>query len=89
MLNLLHSLSLESGSVVVAVASALFGIVSARLGPAILRWALALGAPLALSYALYWSPVWLGDDPLEYRTWAPLFVGAWYLAGAIASSLVV
>ncbi len=89
MLDLVESLSLESGAVVVAVASGLVAVILAQLRPAKLRWVLALGAPLILSYSLYWSPAWLGADPFALRVWAPLFILPWFLAGVLASSVVV
>ena len=89
MLDRLESLSLESGAVVVAIASGLFATVLAQVRFPGLRWTLALGTPLVISYSLYWSPVWLGASSVEYPTWAPLFIAPWYLAGVIVSTFVV
>ena len=89
MLDIVKSLSLESGALVVAILSAACGLAWARIVLSPLRWCLALGAPAVFAYALYWSPVWLGANSSEYWSWAPLMVGAWFLAGALASVLIV
>ena len=87
-LELLHSLSLASGALVVAGISFVLAFFSAPLkGPAF-RWAAALGAPVLVAYALYWSPVWLGDDPSEYSIWALICIVWWSLSGALASASV-
>jgi hypothetical protein len=57
-----------------------------------------LAVPLALTNCLYWSVAWLeaeGDEyhralvMSDYHNWALLFIGAWFLAGAIPSAAVV
>lgn len=89
MLDLINSLSLESGALVVAVVSAALAFVWARIPVAAVRWTVSVGVPFILASSLYWSPVWLGADSSEFSTWAPLFVGPWFLAGAISSGLLV
>ena len=89
LLDLLKSLSLESGALVVALASAGLSVVAARLRVPGARWTVAGTVPLLLAYSLYWLPVWLGDSPMEYRVWAPLFIVPWYMAGVAASLMVM
>lgn len=89
MLDFLRALSLESGALLVMVVSALLSIVWSRLGSPKLGWFLVLLTPLALSYSLYWSPVWLGANSSEYSSWSGLFIGPWFVAGAIASLVVM
>ena len=88
MLDLVQSLTLQSGAVVVALVSALLAFVWVRLPPT-LMWLLGLVAPLVIAYSLYWLPVWQGASSSEYSTWAPLFIAPWYAAGAVLSSLVI
>lgn len=89
MLEIVNRLSVESGAVVVAVVSALMAIIWLRCTSQRLAWLLALLAPFVVASSLYSVPVWRGADPLEFAAWAPLFIGPWYLAGAVASSFVV
>jgi hypothetical protein len=91
MLDLIRSLSFESGAVIVAVISAVLAAAFTRLRSRPLRWLFVLVAPLLLSYELYWLPPRLGansDSFAEERVWAPLFIVAWSLGG-IGASLVV
>ncbi len=89
MFDLVQSLTLRSGAVVVALMSAILAFVWARLPSTAPRWLLALSSPFVIAYSLYWLPVWRGASPSEYSTWAPLFIAPWYVAGAIMSSLVI
>jgi hypothetical protein len=75
--------------VVVAILSMVIslGIVYSRFNKH--KWVLALTVPFVIANVLYWSPVMLGADSLEYGSWAPLFVIPWYLAGALSSALIV
>ena len=57
--------------------------------PTILRWFGVMLVPLALAFCLYWLPVWLGANSSEYFSWSFLFVGAWFLAGAVPSAVTV
>jgi len=88
MLNLLHSLSLESGAIIVGVCSALFAIFLARIASPVFRWFLLLSTPCVLAYILYWSPVWLGADPSEYSSWSMVCIVPWSILGAILSIIV-
>jgi hypothetical protein len=89
MRDAINSLSVGSGALVIAVLSALLALVWARIPAVVVKWLVSLGAPLFLSYGLYWSPVFLGAEPSEFHAWAPLFVVPWFVAGAFASVLVV
>ena len=70
MLDLIESLSLKSGALVVAMASVVLAAGSAQVRSSQVRWVLALIGPLLVPYSLYWSPVWLGASSLEYQVWA-------------------
>lgn len=83
-----QSLSLASASVLVAVISAVAALLIGRITSAVARWFVAVLFPFALSYSVYWMPVWLGADGSEYLAWALLGVGAPFLAGLIASAVV-
>ena len=90
MKELLESLSLGSGSAVVAVCSAALAWPLSRVRPVIVRWLGAVVAPFALAYLLYWSPVWLGSsDVAQYSAWQFLVVGVWFLAGVTAAVVVI
>ena len=89
MIDIVSSLTLASGALVVAVVSAIFALVWARLTSAALKWGLAFGVPLGVSYVLYWLPVWFGARDPEYAAWAPVFIAPWALAGVAAASLVI
>ena len=90
MKELLESLSLGPGAVVVAVCSAALAWPLYRVRPVILRWLGAVAVPFALAYGLYWSPVWLGSsDIAQYSAWQFLVVGVWFLAGVTASVVVI
>jgi hypothetical protein len=89
MLEFLHTLSLESGALLVGLVSALLSVVWSSLSSSKLGWFLVLLTPLVVSYSLYWSPVWLGDSPSEYSSWSGLFIGPWFVAGVVASVVVM
>jgi hypothetical protein len=85
----LESFSLGTGALVVAVVSLavvwlLSSVLPLRLGA---LWVAVV--PLGLAYCLYWLPVWLGSDPLEYGAWQFLVVGAWFLSGFIPSAILL
>lgn len=93
MLQLLNSLSLGSGALIVAIASSVLGAVFARVRWPLLRWALVLVVPLALAYSLYWSPLWLShasaEDYGEFKIWWAVFIIPWYAAGVLSSATVL
>ena|SRR5271169_5640796 len=89
MKSFVESLSIGSGAAVVAVLSVgVVWLLCSALPPA-LRWLWVGIVPLIFAYSLYWLPVWLGSDSSEYSAWAALFVGPWFLAGAIPSTVLV
>ena len=89
MRQMIESLSWNSGFFVVAAASALLALFTGRLQPAALRWASCVFAPIAISYCLYWSPVWLGAESSEYSSWSGAFVIPWSLLGIVVSAVVI
>ena len=89
MRQLIESLSWTSGFFVVAALSGVFALFTGRLQPTALRWASCAFAPIAISYCLYWSPVWLGAESSEYSSWSGVFVMPWSLVGIMASAAVM
>jgi hypothetical protein len=77
-----------SAAIVVAVLS--FGFVWLLCSKVSLRfgalWTLIV--PLAIAYSLYWSPVWLGADPVGYSVWEFMIV-LWFFAGFFPSAFLV
>ena len=89
MRQMIESLTWTSGFFVVAAASAFLALFTGRLPSAALRWASCVLAPIAISYCLYWSPVWLGAESSEYSSWSGVFVIPWSLVGILASTAVI
>ena len=89
MLDFLESLPLPVTAAMVAAMSValLFALSRAYIGRWL--WVPALLIPFALSYFLYWTPVWRGANSSEYSAWAPLLIGTWFVFGAIACSVLV
>ena len=52
-------------------------------------WLPALLIPLAVSYCLYWIPVWRGADSSEYSAWAVLVLGNWFVFAVTACCVLV
>jgi hypothetical protein len=83
------SLSFGSSAGLVAVCSAVSAWLLCYVRPAIVRWVGALSIPLLLACCLYWAPVWcFRENPLEYHFWEPLYIMAWFLAGAVPATTV-
>jgi len=74
----------------VAAVSAVLALFTGRLQPAALRWSACALVPAAVSYCLYWSPVWLGAEYSisEHSSWSGVFLFPWSLVGALASVAV-
>jgi hypothetical protein len=90
MKQLLESMSLASGTVIAAVFCAALAWPLSLVRSATLRWTGGVAIPLALAYALYWSPVWLGaDDRAQYSAWQLLVVPVWFVAGGVSSAIVL
>jgi hypothetical protein len=86
--ELVDSLSIGSGALVVAVVSGTLVWLLAWLFPALRKlWVVIV--PFTVAFSLYWSPVWLGADPSEYHAWATVFIVPWFLAGAIPAAAIV
>src|SRR5689334_14202709 len=79
---------LPSGTLVVAVVSGLLAALWGWLRLGVFGWLLAVATPFVVAYALYWSPVWLGADDLEFGTWALWFILPWTAIGEAASLLM-
>lgn len=88
MRELVESLDVVSGAIVVSVLSAsvvwiLCHVLPVRFYP---LWILAV--PFVFAYCLYWLPVWLGaDDVAQYSAWSFLIV-FWFLAGFFPSAFI-
>jgi hypothetical protein len=89
MRDVIESLSIGSGAILVAGSSAGIVWLLCLVSPKALWKIWAILVPFILAYCLYWSPVWLGADPSEYHAWALLFVVPWFAAGAIPSAAIV
>jgi hypothetical protein len=88
MKELVDSLSIWSGALVVAVVSGAVVWLLASMFPALRKlWVVIV--PFTVAFCLYWSPVWLGADPSEYHAWALVFIVPWFLAGAIPAAAIV
>jgi hypothetical protein len=86
--NLLTSLSLTSAAVLVAIVSGIAALAYGRLGRVIPRWLAAVSFPFALSYVIYWAPVWLGSSDVEqYYAWELLGDAVPCIVGLIVSAL--
>ena len=86
--ELVDSLSIWSGAMLVAVLSATFvWLLSSRFFSLRTLWGLII--PVVIAYCLYWSPVWLGNDASEYDAWALAFIVPWWLTGAISSAAIL
>ena len=88
-------MSIWSAALLIAVLSVCVVWLLSSVLPKGLRWLWVVTVPFILAYCLYWSPVWLGPDPSNlymldrYRVWAGLFIGIWFLAGAVPSAVLV
>ena len=87
--DLVESLSLSSSAVLIAVLSVSVVWLLCFILPAAFGSLWVVIVPLILAYFLYWLPVWLGADSSEYRAWAVLGVGAWFLSEAIPPAVLV
>lgn len=88
MRELVESLSLVTGAVLVALVSVAVVWLLCTLTPKILRSLWTVIVPLIFAYSLYWSPVWLGADSSEYDVWKGV-IAAWFLAGFFPSAVLV
>jgi|HubBroStandDraft_6_1064221.scaffolds.fasta_scaffold1005842_1 hypothetical protein len=88
-LDFLRSLSLGTSAILVALASVSIVWLLCSKAPPRFRFLWAIAIPFALSYCLYWLPVYLGADPSEYHAWELIGVGAWFVAGFVPSIILV
>ncbi len=89
MKEIINSLSVETGALVVAILSMVLSYGICRLKLKKFKWSINLSMPFIVANLLYWSPVFFGAESSQYATWAPLFIVYWFIAGAIASILVM
>jgi hypothetical protein len=85
-LNALESLSLGTIALGIAVISSIVAWLLTHIEVKAVTWIFGLGTPLGLAYCIYWLPVWMGRDPSEYASWAPLFITPWFVAGAVPAA---
>ena len=87
--TVLESLTLGTGTIVVAVLSAaLVWFLCSICRVAFPKFWVVL-VPFTIANCLYWSPVWLGADASEYHTWTLVVIPPWFLAGVVVSAVVV
>ena len=93
-----ESFSFSSGAVLIAIVSSVIVWLLCSVFSASLHKLWVVIVPFALANCLYWSAPWFeaaGSDYnkaliwSDYRMWAPLFVVAWFVAGAIPSAATV
>jgi lipopolysaccharide export LptBFGC system permease protein LptF len=89
MLQLVEALNLGSGAAVVAVLSAIAGLVCAGARSPRAAYLGAVGSAFVLACLLYWSPVLLGATSSEFGSWFPVFLAYWFPAGACAAGAAV
>ena len=91
MLELIKSLSWNSGALIVAFTSAISTLFIARLESRFLRWLLVFGINYLVAHSLYWLPVWLGtgSSESEYSTWAFVVIFPWFLISSLVSLFIV
>jgi hypothetical protein len=94
----LETMSFSSGALLVAVLSTAIVWLFCTVGPKDLRNLWIVVVPFAVSFCLYWIPVWFsrgGSDydkavlKSEYHNWELLFLVPWFFAGAIPSAAIV
>jgi hypothetical protein len=87
--DMVESLSLGGGAVVIAVLSFFLALAWAFVPSCKLRWLGAIVTPSVLAYCLYWYPVWTGSDASEYSVWFLICFVPWFLSGAAVSAGVL
>jgi peptidoglycan/LPS O-acetylase OafA/YrhL len=89
MRHMVESLSLGSGAILIAVLSAIVVWLLCCFLPRLARSLWIYAVPFALSYSLYWLPVWLGSDSSEYRAWQAVFIIPWFVVGSVSSAITL
>jgi len=91
-------MSFLSGAFLVAVLSTGVVWLLRAVGPKDLRNLWIIVVPFAVSFCLYWAPVWFGGGgseyeraalKAEYHNWELIFLVPWFFAGAIPSAVIV
>jgi hypothetical protein len=89
MLEMIKSLSLESGALLIAVISGVSAFIFSFIDKKFIKWFFILLVPFLLAYFIYWSPVWFGSSLSgEYSTWEWLVMPIWCGAGLFTSVTV-
>jgi amino acid permease len=88
MLNIVNSLSVGTGALVVMVLSAALALPAQFIASRPVRYVTAIVVAFAVAYLLYWSPAWLGGDKSEFSGWAFAFIPIWFIAGCVGSVVV-
>lgn len=91
MLDLLENLPLPFTTLIVMAISVAATVGISKLISGRIRWLLAVAVPIAISYTLYWSPVWFAHrtDVAEYSAWAPILMTAWSMPSVLACLVCV
>lgn len=89
MRDIINSLSLGSGALVVAIISGLMAVGLSRIKSKKIVWVTGIIVPFLIAHLLYWAPIYFyGSNPSEYSSWSGIFITPWYAAGLIISILV-
>ena len=89
MLEIVQSISFNSGFFVVSVLSIIICLPISNLGNILVKWFLILIIPYIIAYCLYWSPKWLGSHSDQYSSWAPVFINPWYIVALLSVVIVL
>ncbi|HXE95112.1 MAG TPA: hypothetical protein VN642_01800 [Dongiaceae bacterium] len=84
MINFLLSLSISSGALIISIASVTISLLIGNNTNKTIKKITTLLIPFVLSNVLYWAPVIIGRDALEYIAWAGLFIIPWTIAGTLS-----
>ena len=81
--------TLAGTAIFVAIISGLLTFLACFIRALALRWITTFLAPFIISYCIYWIPVWSGGGSSEYSQWVFVGVGGPFIAGFIASLLII
>jgi len=87
-LNLINSLGIGSGALVVMFLSALMAFPVYRVNARPLRYIAAVAIAFFVAFVFYWLPVFLGADASEFSGWSFIVVPVWFVAGAFSAAAV-
>lgn len=90
MKDIINSLSLGSGALVVAILSALIAAGSSQIKSKKIKGMSGFIIPFFIAYCLYRSPAYFfGSDPSEYSAWSGIVIMPWNAAGTPAFFLII